>query len=104
MLAVNPALGVIAHVDLSREAATFTRRFRAADGGSATGALTANGRRLYFASGRNVWSYDVTRRRLRGPRVAPLPIVGFGFGRDGRRVYAARSDGSVVTVDTRNGA
>ena len=97
-IAANGALGVVAHVDLSREAVVFARRFAPADGGPGPGAASPLGRTVYFASGRSVWRYDVLRRRVSSRVAAPGPIAGFGFSRDGRSVYAARADGGVFAL------
>jgi hypothetical protein len=58
---------------------------------------------LYFASGRRVWSYDTSFSLVRGPELARTPVVGLAFSRDGRRVFAARTDGGVLTLDAARG-
>jgi hypothetical protein len=103
--AANGALGVLAQVDLQRQSVTGTTYFahpRAAGGWSAS-ALSRNGRMLYFASGKRVWSYDTFFDVVRGPYVARNPVVGLAFSRDGRKVFAPRVDGGVVSLDAAKG-
>jgi hypothetical protein len=103
--ATNGALGVLAHVDLERQSVTDTTYFSRprASGGWAASALSRNGRMLYFASGARVWRYDTAFDVIRGPYVAPRPVVGLVFSRDGRKVFAPRVDGGVISLDAAKG-
>ena len=76
---------------------------RASPGGWSASALSRNGRMLYFASGKRVWSYDTFFDVVRGPQLARTPVVGLAFSPDGRRVFAARADGGVLTLDAAKG-
>jgi hypothetical protein len=105
VFAANGTLGVLARLDLRRQAVTGTTLFgrRSSGGGWSASALSTNGRMLYFASGRRVWSYDTFFDVVRGPQVARTPVVGLAFSGDGRRVFAARADGGVLTLDAAKG-
>jgi hypothetical protein len=98
VVAANGGLGLVAHIDLRRQAVISTLRFQPSDGGPGAGASSPGGRTVYFASGRYVWSYDVARGHISRRVAVPGPVAGFGFSRDGRSVYAARADGGVVTL------
>ena len=100
LYAANGTLGVLAQIDLRRERVTATRSFHPGEsgGGWTAGALSPDARTLYFASGRDVWRYDPASGRVRGPVTAPGPVLGFGFSRDGRTVYAARADAGVFSL------
>ena len=103
--ATNGALGVLAHVDLERQSVSDTTYFsrpRASTGWAAS-ALSRNGRMLYFASGARVWRYDTAFDVIRGPYLAPRPVVGLVFSRDGRKVFAPRVDGGVISLDAAKG-
>jgi hypothetical protein len=103
--AANGTLGVLARLDLRRQEVTGTTLFggRASGGGWSASALSRNGRMLYFASGKRVWSYDTFFDVVRGPQLARTPVVGLAFSPDGRRVFAARADGGVLTLDAARG-
>jgi hypothetical protein len=103
--AANGTLGVLARLDLRRQAVTGTTIFgrRSSGGGWSASALSKNGRMLYFASGKRVWSYDTFFDVVRGPQLARSPVVGLVFSKDGRRVFAARADGGVLTLNAAKG-
>jgi hypothetical protein len=103
--AANGTLGVLARLDLRRQAVMARMDFAGSpDGrGWSASALSRNGRMLYFASGRRVWSYDSSFGVVRGPQLARTPVVGLAFSPDGRRVFAARTDGGVLTLDAARG-
>ena len=103
--AANGTLGLLARLDLRRQAVTATTYFgkRSHAGGWSASALSKNGRMLYFASGKRVWSYDTFFDVVRGPQLARTPVVGLAFSNDGRRVFAARADGGVLTLDAAKG-
>jgi hypothetical protein len=103
--AANGTLGVLARLDLRRQQVTGTTLFggRTGAGGWSASAISKNGRMLYFASGKRVWSYDTFFDVVRGPQHARSPVVGLAFSKDGRRVFAARADGGVLTLDAAKG-
>jgi hypothetical protein len=102
--AANPALGVVATVDLARLEVEDVASFEAgAETGYALGAMSKEGRTLYFASGRKLWAFDAAFNVVRGPYPATGPVVGLGFSRDGRRVYAADANRGVAAFDAATG-
>jgi WD40 repeat protein len=103
--AANPALGVVADVDLAQLAVarTYSLPSRHA-GGRASAAVSGDGRMLYVASGRRLWALDSAFGVVRGPYRAASEVVGIGVSRDDRLLYAAKSGGGVLVLDARNGA
>lgn len=95
VFAANPALGVIAEVDLRQYGVVSSARLpqsRAA----ATSALSRDGRTLYVAAGPRLWAYDSWGDRIHGPYSAGGRVTGLTLSGDGRTLYAVRSDGSAV--------
>jgi hypothetical protein len=109
LFAANPALGAVAEIDLGTRRVVRTSRF-AADGAQAvrraatlSGTISGNGRTLYFSGGRALWAYDAAYGRVRGPYPAGAPILGFGYGKDERRVHALVAGGRMLTFDAATG-
>lgn len=108
LFAANPALGVVAAIDLRTLRVTRTARFTPSSSGRPTRSLSAgtisrNGRTLYFSAGNGLWAYDAAYGRVRGPYSTGGPIVGFGYGVRDRTVHALRKDGKIVTFDAASG-
>ncbi len=109
VFAANPALGVVAAVDLAKQRVVRTARFTARAGparrsGAATsGAISRNGRTLYFSNGRELWAYDAAFGRVRGPYRTRRELDGFGFGPRDRQLYAVGRDGRVLVFDAATG-
>lgn len=98
LYAVNPAVGVVARIDLRTRRVdrivTFPsgrpRQWRGAS------ALSLDRRWLYVASGQSVWGYDTARGTVRGPFGAGRRVTGMGFTRDGEKLFVVRDDGRVL--------
>jgi hypothetical protein len=106
LLAANPALGVVAEIDLATHRVVKRARFTPAAGGEATArrgrasllaAVTRNGRTLYFSNGRLLWAYDAAYAVVRGPYATGGEIVGLGYGAGDRRLHVVRKDGSMLS-------
>ena len=110
LYATNPALGVVSEIDLATHRRTRTVSFAAMRGdGSpnralASGAISRDGRTLYFSGGRDLWAYDAAYGRVRGPYRTAGRLAGFGYGKGDRRLYAVRRDGRVLVFDAAIGA
>jgi hypothetical protein len=103
--AANPALGVVAEIDLARLGVSGTFDFpQSRAGGRVSAAISGDGRTLYFARGRSLWALDSAFGVIRGPYTTQNELVGLGFSRDDRLLYAAKAGGGVVVLDARNGA
>jgi outer membrane protein assembly factor BamB len=106
LYAANPVLGVVAKIDLAQGAVEQTTRFRGAPSTSgasaAIGAMSHDGRTLYFSTGGAIWAYDAAFGRVRGPYAAGR-IAGMGFSPDDRRLYVVRASGSVAALDAARG-
>ncbi len=107
LYAANPALGAVAVIDLTTRRVVDDARF-AAKGvppsklpQTTNGALSEDGRTLYFTGARGIWAYDAAYNRVRGPYDAGRPVVGLAFGGD--RVHAVRTDGRLLSFDAATG-
>jgi hypothetical protein len=109
LYAANPALGAVAEIDLVTRRVVRRSRFtseRAQGVGRAatlSGTISRNGRTLYFSGGRALWAYDAAYGRIRGPYPAGAPILGFGYGKNDRRVHALLAGGRMLTFDAATG-
>jgi hypothetical protein len=109
LYAANPILGVVSEIHLGAgHGAHLSARFPPAPRGRAPvaklgGTISANGRTLYFSDGRDLWAYDTAYRRVRGPYRTGGELVGFGYGKGGRTVFALRKDGRMVGFDAATG-
>lgn len=106
LLAANPALGVVAEIDLGTQRVAKRARFNGAAGGEAAArrgrasllaAVSRNGRTLYFSNGRLMWAYDAAYAVVRGPYATGGEIVGLGYGAGDRRLHVVRKDGTMVS-------
>ena len=112
VIAANPALGVVAEVDLATHRVAKRARFTPAAGGDAAArrgrasllaAISRNGRTLYFSNGRLLWAYDAAYGVVRGPYATGREIVGLGYGAGDRRLHVVRRDGVMLTFDAATG-
>lgn len=102
LYAANPALGVVAEIDLPQRRVVERQRFAgaetlAAPPRGATATISRDGRRLVFTGGRDLWAYDTLANRVRGPYRTGGSLVGLGFGAGDRRVHALRADGKLLS-------
>lgn len=107
LFAANPVLGIVAKLDLASGSTVQTTRFRAPTASdspapAAVGAMSHDGRTLYFSTGGTIWAYDAAFGRVRGPYAAG-DVIGMGFSPDDRRLYVVRSTGRVVALDAARG-
>jgi hypothetical protein len=109
LFAANPALGVLAKIDLATRRVVRVARFtpeRTADaerGATSTGTISRDGRTLYFSGGRHLWAYDAVYGQVRGPYPAYGRVLGFGYGKNDRRVFVIRADRRMVVFDAATG-
>ena len=108
LYATNPALGVVAEIDLATRKVVRTVRFAPArsltEAASLTGTISRNGRTLYFSPGKDLWAYDAAYGIVRGPYRTGGRIVGFGFGAGDKRVYALSDRSRMLSFDAATGA
>jgi hypothetical protein len=107
LFAANPALGIVARLALSSGKTLETTRFRPAQtsgapASAAVGAISHDGRTLYFSNGGPIWAYDAAVGRVRGPYAAGR-VVGMGFSPDDRRLFVVRAGGAVAVLDAARG-
>jgi hypothetical protein len=109
LFAANPAIGAVAEIDLAtrrvvrRESFPAERALAARRATTLSGTISANGRTLYFSGGRALWAYDAAYGRVRGPYPAGAPILGFGYGKNERRVHALVAGGRMLAFDAATG-
>jgi len=108
LYAANPALGVVAVVDLAESKMRRVTRFAAtapvAGAHPATlSTISRNGRTMYFSAGRDLWAYDSAYGVVRGPYATGGKIVAVGYGAGDDRVFAVRKDGHMVAFRAANG-
>jgi hypothetical protein len=96
LYAANPALGVVARIDLRTRRVVrvvrFARDFRSGVQ-SSTGAISRDGRTVYFTAGSRLYAFDAAYGRVRGPYRAGGTVAGVAFSKDGRHLLVVRSDG-----------
>jgi DNA-binding beta-propeller fold protein YncE len=107
LYAANPSLGLVATIDLQAGKVVDTVRFGATGAddarSSAFGAMSPDGRTLYFSAGRGLLAYDTEGRAVRGP-YAPGAVAGVGFHPSGRTVLVVRPSGATLRLDAATGA
>ena len=108
LFAANPALGVVASIDLQTLRVTRAARFAPSAAGRPTrelsaGTISRDGRTLYFSAGNGLWAYDAAYGVVRGPYRTGGQIVGFGYGPGDRTIHALRTDGKMLRFDAATG-
>ena len=107
LYALNPSLGVVDAIDLARRALVSTVRFSpsAADDRTsvAFGAISRDGRTVYFSAGLGLHAYDTRTHTVRGPYDVGT-ITGVGVAPSGRALLVARQDGTTALLNARTGA
>jgi hypothetical protein len=108
LFAANPALGVVAEIDLTRSRVVRTTRFAPTSAGEGLRAATLStmsrdGRTLYFSAGRDLWAFDAAYSVVRGPYSTGGKIVGVGYGAGDRKLFAVRKDGQMLTFEAATG-
>jgi hypothetical protein len=111
VVATNPALGVVAEVDLTTLAVSRSVRFEpgavpARGEPAVPGVAAPDGRAVYFTDRSRVWLFDVDAGAVTALRAFDRPVTGLGLSADGRRLYAAGpgEDGALAAVDATSGA
>ncbi|MGH2562423.1 MAG: YncE family protein [Thermomicrobiales bacterium] len=110
--AANAVLGVVAEVDLFnrvvRHVATFAPEAIAVGGErqQSRSAMSPDGSRLYFATGRTVWAYDTASAEIAASFPIETTVAGLGVSPDGNRLFIAGKDASpaIMAIDTATGA
>ena len=108
LFAANPALGVVASIDLRTLRVTRAARFTPSPAGRPTrelsaGTISRNGRTLYFSAGNGLWAYDAAYGLVRGPYRTGGQLIGFGYGLGDRTIHALRTDGKMLRFDAATG-
>jgi hypothetical protein len=96
LYAANPALGVVATVDLRTLRVVRVVRFQKhgfGDPASRAAAVSHDGRTVYFAVGRKLYAYDAAYGRVRGSYELGGAVAGIGFGAGDRTLRVVRRDG-----------
>lgn len=109
LYAANPLLGVVAEVDLGHSRVVRVTRFDKAGRAPAEqraatlSTISRNGRTLYFSAGNGLWAYDAAYGIVRGPYATKGSIVGVGYGRGDRRIFAVKASGEMLAFEAASG-
>jgi hypothetical protein len=107
LYALNPSLGVVDTIDLARRAVVSTVRFPTTSADDRTsvafGAISRDGRAVYFSAGRGLHAYDTRAHVVRGPYDIGT-ITGVGVAPSGRTLLVVRADGTTALLNARTGA
>jgi WD40 repeat protein len=114
--ASNPALGIVARVDVSSSEVTSEASFTPDPSVLAVSApvnySVADKRAVYFTGGKTIWSFDTASRQVKSlsslDRLTTAPdavagISGLALSLDGQRLFVARPDQPAMMVDTASG-
>lgn len=108
LYAANPALGRVATIDLAARKIVSTARLAArstaADAFGSTGAVSRDGRTIYYTAGSPLWAFDSAYGRIRGPYDVGGLVAGVGFSPDDRHLLVVREDGTTAMLDAATGA
>ena len=106
LYAANPALGVVATVDLERHrlvhVAHFARRVDPT-AQSSNASVSHDGRTVYFTTGRALYAYDAAFGRVRVADDGGSAISGLAFSRDDRRLLVVGRNGHALWLDAATG-
>ncbi len=107
LYAANPSLGAVSVVDLTRRAVISTVRFHPTGADERTsaafGAISRDGRTVYFSAGRGLHAYDTRAGTVRAPyRVGT--IIGVGVDHSGKTLLVVRPDGTTLRLNAKTGS
>jgi hypothetical protein len=106
LYAADPALGIVATVDLQKLRVTRVDRyptFVETAPLAANAVVSHDGRTAYFTAGLSLFAYDAAYHVVRGAYDVGGPVAGLAFSRDDRRLVVVRSDGRVVRLNAATG-
>jgi hypothetical protein len=107
LYAANPALGLVAKVDLNdidvSRVATFSPDPAAQSAVGPINYAVADGQRVYFSGGQSVWAFDAPARTVRGLSTLDTAISGLALSADAARLFVARPDQPPLALDTASG-
>lgn len=103
LYAINPALGVVAVIDLNERRVIRKTDFAAAESRNSHSVVSQDGSRVYWSSGEQVLAFDARGSQVRGLYHADAQIKALGLAADGKRLFAA-TDGGAILIDAVSGA
>lgn len=106
LYASNPALGIVATVDLARLRTVRVDRFPTfvESAPLAPNAVVSHdGRTTYFTAGLTLFAYDAGYHVVRGPYDVGKPIAGLAFSRDDKHLVVVRRNGKVARLNAATG-
>ena len=105
--ATNPALGIVAEVSLATFEVVRQVQFEAVAAADDTpsSTLSADGKRLFFTNGRQIWSYDTLNKTVRTPYLeeSTAMVQGLGVSGDGARLVVASAERPLQVFDVTSG-
>jgi hypothetical protein len=106
LYAANPALGVVATIDLPSLRVVRVVRFHPAgtiDSTARAAAVSHDGRTVYFAAGPSLYAYDAAYHRVRGPYAAGSVVAALAFSPSDRMLLVVGRDGRALRFHAANG-
>jgi len=107
LYAANPALGVVAKIDLRTKRVVHVDRFAGHPDPawqSPNAAVSHDGRTIYFTAGRRLYAYDAAYGVVRGTYDPGAAVSGIAFSGDDHRLLVVRRDYRVVRFDAATGS
>jgi hypothetical protein len=102
LYAANPALGVVARVDLNARRVVHVTHFdvdaTAAGASSPSAAISHDGRTIYFTAQRTLYAFDARYGRVRGGYDTGGIVGGLAFSGDDRRLLVLRPSGRAIVL------
>lgn len=100
LYAANPALGVLAELDLAGGPTVRTvARFTPAPSSRRTQVIVAgDGQTVYFSDGRAVWRHRAASATVERVYEERSAVAGLGLSSDGTRLFVARAGARPVAV------
>ena len=108
--ATNPALGIVAEVNLETfgvaRKVTFEAVAHETSGSGPASVLSADGSQLFFTNGHQVWAYDTVAKTVSAPYLTEVatPVQGLGVSGDGSRLAVALAERPLQLFDVASGA
>ena len=103
--AANPALGIVARVDVNSFEVTSAANFLPDQSvlSAPVNYGVADKRMVYFTGGKNIWSFDATTQKVKSLSSMDTFISGLALSPDGQRLFVARPDQPPMVLDTASG-
>jgi hypothetical protein len=107
LYAANPALGLVATVDLNTLQVASAGHFAAVPSTAPPAAPfsfgVAGDRALYFSSGPQVWTFDEVTQQVKSLSTLDAPVSGLALGPEGHRLFVGLAGAAPLALDLATG-